>query len=92
MRLLCTKVKINDFVLIDGKSFFELPVKNEEETYKKIIEVSNNDYITGNSFDFAYFTENYKSIAIDLSKQTKSKDPQHQIYWKTFKKCNVLYY
>ena len=92
MRLLCTKVKINDFVLIDGKSFFELPVKNEEETYKKIIEVSNNDYITGNSFNFAYFKENYKSIAIDLSKQTKSKDPQHQIYWKTFKKYNVLYY
>ena len=30
------KVKINDFnVLIDGKSFFDLPVKNEEETYEK---------------------------------------------------------
>ena len=28
------KVKINDFnVLIDGKSFFDLPVKNDEETY-----------------------------------------------------------
>ena len=80
MRLLCTKVKINDFhVLIDGSFFFfDLPVKNEEETYKKIIEVSNNnDYITGNLFDFAYFKENYKSIAIDLSKQTKSKNPQH---------------
>ena len=32
------KVKINDFnVLIDGKHFFDLPVKNEEETYEKII-------------------------------------------------------
>ena len=31
-------VEIKDFnVLIDGKSFFDLPVKNEEETYKKII-------------------------------------------------------
>ena len=30
------KVEINDFnVLIDGKSFFDLPVKNEEEAYKK---------------------------------------------------------
>ena len=30
-------VQINDFnVLIDGKSFFDLPVKNEEEAYKKL--------------------------------------------------------
>ena len=35
-----------------------------------------NDYTTGNLLDFAYFKENYKLIAIDLSKQTKSKDPQ----------------
>ena len=72
------KVKINDFnVLIDGKSFFDLPVKNEEETYEKIIEMSNNnDYTTGNLLDFAYFKEIYKFIAIDLSKQTKLKDPQ----------------
>ena len=26
-------------VLIDGKSFFDLPVKNEEETYEKIIDM-----------------------------------------------------
>ena len=51
------KVKINDFnVLINGKSFFDLPVKNEEEAYKKIIEMSNNnDYTTGNLLNFAYF-------------------------------------
>ena len=71
-------VRIKDFnVLIDGKSFFDLPVKNEEETYEKIIDMSNNnDYTTGNLLDFAYFKENYKLIAIDLSKQTKLKDPQ----------------
>ena len=64
-------------VLVDRKIFFALPVKNEEETYKKIIEMSNNnDYTTGNLLDFAYFKENYKLIAIDLSKQTKLKDPQ----------------
>ena len=51
------KVKINDFnVLIDGKSFFDMPVKNEEEAYEKIIEMSsNNGYTTGNLLDFAYF-------------------------------------
>ena len=70
--------KIKDFnVLIDGKSFFELPEKNEEETYEKIIDMSNNnDYTTGNLLYFAYFKESYKLIAIDLSKQTKLKDPQ----------------
>ena len=50
-------VEIKDFnVLIDGKSFFDLPVKNEEEAYEKIIEMSNNnDYATGNLLNFAYF-------------------------------------
>ena len=44
---------------------------------KKNIEISNNDdYITGNLLDFAYYKENYRLIAIDLSKQTKLKDPQ----------------
>ena len=34
------KVKINNFnVLIDGKSFFDLSVKNDKETYEKIIEI-----------------------------------------------------
>ena len=38
------KVKINDFnVLIDGKIFFDFSVKNEEEDYEKIIEMSNNN-------------------------------------------------
>ena len=71
-------VEIKDFnVLIDGKSFFDLPVKNEEEAYEKIIDMSNNnDYTTGNLLDFAYFKENYRLIAIDLSKQTKLKDLQ----------------
>ena len=42
-------VEIKDFIiLIDGKSFFDLPVKNEEEAYEKIIEISkNNDYTIG---------------------------------------------
>ena len=72
-------VEIKDFnVLIDGKSFFDLPVKNEEEAYEKIIEMSNNnDYTTGNLLDFGYFKKNYRLIATDLSKQTKLKDPQH---------------
>ena len=54
-----------------------MPVKIEEEAYEKIIEMSNkNDYTTDNLLDFAYFKENYRLIATDLSKQTKLKDPQ----------------
>ena len=74
------KVQIKDFnVLIDGKRFFDFPIKNEEEAYEKIIDMSNNNnnnYVTGNLLDFAYYKENYKLIAIDLNKQTKIKDPQ----------------
>ena len=71
-------VQIKDFnVLIDGKSFFNLPIKNEEEADEKIIDMSNNNnYLTANLLDFAYCKENYKLITIDLSKQTKIKDPQ----------------
>ena len=53
-----------------------MPVKNEE-AYERIIEMSNNnDNTTGNLLDFTYFKKHYKIIAIDLSKQTKLKDPQ----------------
>ena len=71
------KVKVNDFnVLIDGKSFFDLSVKNDEEAYEKIIHMSNNsDYTTGNVLDYAYYKKHYRLIATDLSKQTKLKDP-----------------
>ena len=48
---------MKDFnVLIDGKKFFDLPVKNEEEAFEKIIEMSNNnDYPTDSLSDFVYF-------------------------------------
>ena len=44
----CYVAKVKDFnVLIDGKQFFEIPVKNKEEAYEAIIEMSkNNDYTT----------------------------------------------
>ena len=58
-------------ILVYGKSFFDLPVKNEEKAYEKIIEMSNNnDCTTGNLLDFDYFKK-YKLITIDLSKQTR---------------------
>ena len=54
-----------------------MPGKNAEEAYEKVIEISNNnDYTTGNLLDFAYFKKHYKVNAIDLSKQTKLKEPK----------------
>ena len=47
-----------------------MPIKIEEEAYKKIIDISrNNEFTTGNLLDYDYFKKHYKLIAIDLSKQ-----------------------
>ena len=41
-----------------------------------MIEISkNNDYTTGNLLDYEYFSKHYKLIAIDLSKQIESENP-----------------
>ena len=71
------KVEINDFdVLIGGKPFFEIPVKNKEEPYEAIIEMTkSNDYATGNLLDYEYFSKHYKLIAIDLSKPIELENP-----------------
>ena len=71
------KVEMKYFsVLIDGKPFLGIPVKNKEEAYEAIIEMSkNNDYTTGNLLDHEYFSEHYKLIAIDLSMQIELKNP-----------------
>ena len=58
--------------------FFDLLVKNIEEAYEKIIDMSkNNGYTIGNLLDFVYFKNNYRLIAIDLSKQTNLINPQY---------------
>ena len=64
-------VQIKDFnLLIDGKQFFDVPIKNKEEACG-ITEMSKNDYTTGNLLDYKYFSKHYKLIAINLSKQTE---------------------
>ena len=71
------KTEIKDFnVLIDGKHLFEIPVKNKEEAYEAIIEMSrNNDYANGNLLDYEYFSKHYKLIATDLIKRVELKHP-----------------
>ena len=53
-----------------------MPVKNKEEAYEKIIEISkNNDYTTGNLLNYEYFSKHYKLIEIDLSEQIELENP-----------------
>ena len=90
------KVEIKDFsVLIDGKPFFAIPVKNKEEAYEAIIGMSkNNDYTTGNLLDYEYFKDHYKLIAIDLSNQIELKDPdlkqRKEDLKKIMQRCSLL--
>ena len=58
--------------MIDGKNFFDQPVKNDKVTYENIRKIATgqgDDYTTGCLLDYSYFKENYQVIAIDLSKQ-----------------------
>ena len=63
-------VELKDFnMLIDGKSFFDAPIRNKEEVYEKIIELRrDNDYTTGHLLVYKYFSKHYRLIAIDLSR------------------------
>ena len=77
-------VEIKDYnALIDGNAFFELLIKNIEETYEKIIQITDHSgyYTRVNLLDYEYFKEHYKLIAIDLSKQIEleNKDIKQQI-------------
>ena len=71
-------VQIKDFnVLIDNKPFFDQPVKNKQEAYEKLIEMSrNDDYTTGNLLDYLYHQKCYKLFHIDISRQTNMSIPQ----------------
>ena len=74
-------VEIKDYnVMIDGRNFFDQPIKNDLKTYdniRKIATGQGDDYTTGCLLDYPYFKKYYKLIAIDLSKQQKlDADPK----------------
>ena len=66
-------VEIKDYnVMIDGKNFFDQPIKNNRVTYENIRKIAvghGDDYTTGCLLDYIYFKKYYKMIALDLSKQ-----------------------
>ena len=59
-------------VLIDGRNFYDQPINDIIKQYDEVRKVSTgygDDYATGCLLDYAYFKDNYRLIAVDLSKQ-----------------------
>ena len=67
------KVEIKDYnVMVNGRNSFDQPINSMNKTYENIRRIAigqGDDYTTGCLLDYSYFKENYKLIAIDLSKQ-----------------------
>ena len=66
-------VEIKDYnIMINGENIFDQPIKNNKVTYENIRNIATgqgDDYTTGCLLDYSYFTDTYKVIAVDLSKQ-----------------------
>ena len=66
-------VEIKNYnIVINGENFFDQPIKNKKITYDNIRKIATgygDDYTTGCLLDYPYFTDTYKIIAVDLSKQ-----------------------
>ena len=55
--------------MIDGKNFFDQPVKNDKVTYENIRKIATgqkDDNTTGCLLDYIYFKNYYKMIVVDL--------------------------
>ena len=65
-------VEMKDYnIIIDGKIFFDQPLKNDKVTCENIRKIAigqGDDYTTGCLLEYTYFKKYYKMIAIDLSR------------------------
>ena len=58
--------------MIDERSFYDQPIHDLIKQYDKVRKISTghgDDYTTGSLLDYAFFKDDYKIIAVDLSKQ-----------------------
>ena len=66
--------------MIDGRNVFDQLINSMNKIYENIRKIAagkDDDYTTGCSLDYPYFKENYKMIAIDLSRQNElDADPR----------------
>ena len=57
---------------IDGRNFYNQPINDLIKQYEEVRKISigkGDDYTTDCLLDYTYFKDNYKLIAVDLSKQ-----------------------
>ena len=57
---------------IDGRNFYDQPINDSIKQYEEVRKVSTgqgHDYTTGCSLHYAYFKNDFRLIAVDLSKQ-----------------------
>ena len=58
--------------MIDGINFYDQPINDMIKQYDEVRKEPTgygDDYTTGCLLDYAYFKDNYRLIAVDLSKQ-----------------------
>ena len=58
--------------MIDGRNFYDQPINDLIKQYDEVRKVSTghgDDYTAGSMLDYGYFKDNYRLIAVDLSKQ-----------------------
>ena len=69
-------VEMKDFnTLVDNNPLFDQTVKNKQESYEKLVEMSRNgDYSTVNLLNYLYYQNYYKLIGIDY------QDKQIQVF------------
>ena len=94
------RIKIENYnIEIDGRNFYDQPINDSIKQYDEIRKISTgqgDDYTTGCLLDFAYFKNNYKLIAADLSKQkvldADSTAIQQIIFTGKTNQAAVIYY
>ena len=61
-------------VLIDGRKFYDQPMKDQVKRYEEVRKITigrGDDYTTGCLLDYQYFKDHYQLIVVGLSKQKK---------------------
>ena len=68
--------------MIDGRNFLDQPINSKTKTYENIRKIATGQgdyYTTGCLLGYYYFKDNYKMIAINLSKQQVLDDDPRAI-------------
>ena len=94
------RVEIKTYnIEIDGINFHDPPINDLIKQYDEVRKISigqGDDYTTGCLLDLAYFKQNYRLIAADLSKQkvldADSRAIQQIIFTGVASEASIIYY